>query len=261
MLHLTHWNSEDPARQAVEDGILEAISSRSVRRILAEVDLQPHRTRYWKTSKVDVQFKRRAEQILWCYACASKLAQQGRPVICVDEVPNFQVLNRQPIRRARPGWIEQQEFEHHRCGVVTMRFFLIVHSGEMWLTFPRQKSAAVYIEELEQFRRMHQDCRGAFLIHDGDPSHTAKKTEQYLKRTPWWRPRRTPVHASWLDQAEILIHRFGAKYFRRESWEDRKQFIDHVRSAWPEYNERYAEPVQWTWTGPKMREWYNRHGK
>src|SRR5262249_13873670 len=55
-LHITHWTSQDLARQAVADGIVEAISPRTVRRIVHEVDLQPHRTRSWRTSRLDAQF-------------------------------------------------------------------------------------------------------------------------------------------------------------------------------------------------------------
>ena len=56
-LHITHWSSEDLARQAVADRIIPAISPATVRRILADVDLQPHRTRYWKTARLDGRFK------------------------------------------------------------------------------------------------------------------------------------------------------------------------------------------------------------
>ena len=45
-LHITHWASADLAAQAVRDGIIATISERTIRRILNEVDLQPHRTRY-----------------------------------------------------------------------------------------------------------------------------------------------------------------------------------------------------------------------
>jgi hypothetical protein len=38
-LHITHWSSADLAGQAVADGIVPAISARTVRRILAAVDL------------------------------------------------------------------------------------------------------------------------------------------------------------------------------------------------------------------------------
>src|SRR6516162_3754933 len=75
-LHLTHWTSADLARQAVVDGIVDAISPRTVQRILEGVDLQPHRTRYWRTARLDAQFKGRAERVLWCYGNAVRLARQ-----------------------------------------------------------------------------------------------------------------------------------------------------------------------------------------
>jgi transposase len=55
-LHITHWSSADLARQAVADGIVAGISARTVRNILNDVDLQPHRTRYWKTPRLDARF-------------------------------------------------------------------------------------------------------------------------------------------------------------------------------------------------------------
>src|SRR5437660_3939695 len=101
-LHITHWSSEDLACQAVADNIIPAISPATVRRILHDIDLQPHRTRYGKTAQLDARFKERAEQVLWCYANAARLAEQGIWVVCVDEIPTFQVLERNPIRRAVP---------------------------------------------------------------------------------------------------------------------------------------------------------------
>src|SRR6266852_6092884 len=93
-LHITHWSSADLARQAIIDGIVESIHPRAVRQILHDVDLQPHRTRYWKTARLDAQFKERAEQVLWCYGNAARLAERGILVVCVDEIPTFQVLER-----------------------------------------------------------------------------------------------------------------------------------------------------------------------
>src|SRR5436309_2823431 len=143
-LHITHWSSEDLARQAVEDKIVTTISPATVRRILHDVDLQPHRTRYGKTARLDPQFKDRAEQVLWCYANASRLAEQGVWVVCVDEIPTFQVLERDPIRRAIPGAIEQQEFDYTRHGTVNMLVFLVVHSGLMDLAFLASNDAEHY---------------------------------------------------------------------------------------------------------------------
>jgi len=261
-LHITHWTSADLARQAVADGIVPAISERTVRRILHGVDLQPHRTRYWRTARLDAQFKQRTEQVLWCYANADRLAERGYWVVCADEIPNHQVLERDPIRRSIPGSIEQQEFEYTRHGTVNILNILIVHSGRMEATCPETKDAAHYIEELERFRRRHHHLRGVYLIHDGDPSHTAVRTRDYFRSCRgWWRPRFTPAHASWLDEAEILNNAFGYHYLRRGSWTSREEFIAHIATSWPEYNERYAHPFEWTWTNQKMRRWFAEHAR
>src|SRR5436190_20005855 len=148
-LHLTHWSSEDLARQAVADGIIEVISPRTVRQILHDVDLQPHRTRYWKTSRLDATFKDRAEKILWCYGNAGRLAACGLWVVCVDEIPNFQLLQRHPLRRAVPGSIEQQEFEYTRHGTVNILVFLVVHTGKMEALCLGKKDAPHYTQALE----------------------------------------------------------------------------------------------------------------
>jgi hypothetical protein len=259
-LHVTHWTSADLARQAVLDGIVPAISDRSVRRILRQVDLQPHRTRYWKTARLDEQFKERAEQVLWCYANAPRLAERGIWVVCADEMPNLQVLERRPVRRAVPGSVEQVEFEYVRHGTVNVLAFLAVHNGRMAACCPDRKDAAHYADALARFRRTHRHLRGVFLIQDGDPSHTAADTADYFAGARgWWRPRFTPAHASWLNQAELLNGAFGYRYLGRASWETRQAFIDHIDAAWPEYNRLYAHPFEWTWTNQKMRQWFDRH--
>lgn len=259
-LHITHWSSETLARQVVTERIVPAISARTVRRILDEVDLQPHRTRYWKTARLDVRFKHRAERVLWCYANAARLARRGCWVVCVDEMPYLQVLERTRIRRARPGHIEQQEFEYVRHGTVTLLLFLIVHSGYLDLAVLENKDAAHYIQALEHFRQQRPWLDKVFLLQDNDSIHTAGDTRLYLADERFgWRARFTPAHASWLNQAEIGINRYSHYYLKRRSWSSRDEFIRHALESKAEYNRLYAEPIEWTWTNHKMRRWFDKH--
>src|SRR6516162_6837353 len=261
-LHITHWTSADLARQAVTRGIVDAISPRTVQRILQDVELQPHRTRYWRTARLDGRFKERAEKVLWCYGNAERLARRGLWVVCVDEVPNLQVLEREPIRRAIPGHIEQQEFEYTRHGTVNLLLFLVVHTGQMELAVLGANDAAHYIPALRDFRRRHRGLKGVLLVHDGGASHVAQATAHYMKGSAgWWRPRLTPAHASWLNQAEMLGRAFGRRYLKRGSWPSREEFIGHVMASWPEYNRRYAHPFSWTWTNDRMRKWFAEHAR
>jgi hypothetical protein len=258
-LHITHWSSVDLARQAIADGIVPAISDREVRRILSGVDLQPHRTRYWKTAHLDDRFKERAEKVLWCYANAIRLARRRVWVVCADEIPNFQALERVPIRRAVPGRIERQEFEYVRHGTVNILVFLAVHTGRMEAVCLPKNDAEHYIEALSEFRRRHR-LRGVYLVQDGGSSHVAAETSDYFAECGgWWRPRTTPAHASWLDQAELLIRAFSPRYLKRRSWASRDEVIAQVAASWPEYNRLYAHPFEWTWTNQKMRRWFAEH--
>ena len=258
--HITHWSSEDLAHQAVADKIVPEISPATVRRIPHGVDLQPHRTRYWKTARRDDRFKERAEQVPWCYGNAARLARRGIWVVRVDEIPTFQVLERDPIRRAIPGSIEPREFDDTRHGTVNMLVFLVVHSGLMELAFLERNDAEHYLPESRLFRQHHQELRGVCLIQDGGSSHLAGDTRRCLDESDgWWRPRYTPANASWLNQAEILIHSFKHYYLKRGSWRSQEEFRSHVLASWPEYNRRHAHPIEWTWTNQKTRQWFERH--
>jgi hypothetical protein len=188
------------------------------------------------------------------------LAEQGIGVVCVDEIPTFQVLERKPIRRAIPGTIKQQEFDYTRHGTVNMLVFLVVPSGLMELAFRTANDGEHYLPELELFQQHHKELKGVFLIQDGGSSHIAGDTQSYFADSGgWWQPRYTPANASWLNQAEILIHAFKHYSLKRASWSSQQEFKAHVRASWPEYNHRYAHPFEWTWTNQKMRPWFTNH--
>jgi hypothetical protein len=259
-LHLTPWSSEDLARQAVLDGLVPAITSRTSRRIRNEVDLQPHRTRSWRTARLAARFKDRAQKVLWCYPNAERLAQPGIWVVGTDEMPTKQVLERRPIRRAIPGSIEQQEFEYTRHGTVNILIFLVVPPGQMEAVSLEANDADPSIPAWNSFRRKHRRLRGIFLIQDGGASHIAAKTADYFADCQgWWRPRLTPAPASWLTQGELLNHAFGHRYLKRGSWASREESIAHVMVSWPEYNRLYAHPFEWTWSNQRMRRWFAEH--
>jgi len=67
-----------------------------------------------------------------------------------DEMLNLQLLERDPIRRAVPGFIERQEFEYLRHGTVTVLMFLILHSGRMEAMCLEQKDADHYARALSR---------------------------------------------------------------------------------------------------------------
>ena len=141
-----------------------------------------------------------------------------------------------------------------------MLLFLIVHTGLMEVVFLEQNDHEHYLPELELFHKHHQELKSVFLIQDGGPSHVAAETQRYFAKSHgWWKSRYTPANASWLNQAEILIHSFKHYYLKPESWKTKDELTQHVLASCPDYNHRYAHPFEWTWTNHAMRQWFAKH--
>lgn len=173
--------------------------------------------------------------------------------LCTKILPTFQLPT--PIAPPGRGGLA---FRWH--GTVNLLLFLVVHTGQMEVAVEATKDADHYIRELRAFRRRHRHLKGVLLIQDGDPSHTAGDTKEYWSGCQgWWRRRFTPAHASWLNQAELLVGAFGYHYLKRDSWGSREEFVEHVLASGPEYNWRYAHPFDWTWTNQQMRVWFAKH--
>ncbi len=259
-LHMTHWSTRSLAQIATERGLLPAIAHSTVSLILRAADLQPHRSRYWRTPTLNAEFVKRAARVLWCYERAEDLAEKGEIVLCLDEKPNLQVLERRrPTQRMRPGQIERQEFEYIRHGTVNFLVALIVHTGKMRGWCLDRNDGEHLRRVLPQVFSAHRRARRVHLIWDGGPSHTAEETVTWLRRRyPHVRTLVTPPHASWLNQAELLLRAFSERYLKRGSWKSRQLMLEHLDASWREYNEYFAHPITWSWTRQKMREWVAR---
>ncbi|ATB28123.1 endonuclease DDE [Melittangium boletus DSM 14713] len=216
-LHMTHWSTRSLARAAQPRGIAPAISHSEVALILRQADLQPHRSRYWKTPTPDDTFRHKAASILWCYERARSLAERGEVVLCLDEKPNIQVLERRCFTRPmRPGLIEKREFEYIRHGTVNFLVKLEVHTGQMRGWCLEHNDAACLRAVLPELLGEYRQLRRIHLIWDNGSSHIAQETRAFLRHNyPCVRVLFTPAHASWLNQAELLLRAFAARYLHR----------------------------------------------
>lgn len=259
-LELTSWSTRALAAVAREQGIVPRIAHSTVSLILRNADLQPHRTRYWKTPSLDAEFRHRAAQVLWCYETAAALAERDEVVLCLDEKPNMQVLERRcPTLRTRSRLIERQEFEYVRHGTVNFLAALVVHSVEMRGWCLDANNGECLRAVLPELFRQHRRARRIHVIWDGGSSHVARETRAFLRNYPKVRALVTPAHASWLNQAELLLCSFSAHYLQRSSWASRREMMEHLDASWPEYNRLFAHPISWSWTRARMHAWVDRH--
>jgi len=258
-LEMAHWSSRSLARVAVERGIVPEIAHSSISLILRSASLQPHRWRYWKTPTLNEEFRERAARILWLYERVEWLSERDEVIVAIDEKPSIQVVERcVPTKGMRIGQIERQEFEYIRHGTVNFLAALVVHSGQMRGWCLEANDSEHLCGVLPELFNEHRQARRIHLIWDGGPSHTSAPTRQFLHGYPRVRVLITPAHASWLNQAELLLRSFEAHYLKRGDWASKKQMIDHLHASWPEYNRLFAHPFSWSWTRRDMHQWLER---
>lgn len=256
--HLTRWDCRSLAEVVVEQAVVSSIHYTTVARLLKAASLQPHRSRYWKTAIIDEDFTRLAAPVLWCYERVEWLEARGELVLCVDEKPNLQALERRcPTQPFAPGRITRHEFEYHRHGTVTFLVLLNVYDGTMWGRCLDANDSAHFLPAVERAlaRRPYRSAARIHLILDNGASHIAYETRCRLAALPRLRVLYTPAHASWLDQAELLLRAFGDRYLTHLDVPSRAALIAHLDAAWPEYNRYYAHPFTWSWTRRDLHAW------
>jgi hypothetical protein len=259
-LQMTHWSTRSLAKVAIQRGIVAQIAHSTISLILKQADLRPHRWRYWKTPTLNAEFVDRASKVLWCYQYVDTLAHHGEIVLCLDEKPNLQALERRrPRQLLRGGQIERQEFEYVRHGTVNFTCALLVHDGQMRGWCLDKNDSVHLLGVLEQILDEFKGARKIHLIWDGGPSHISRVTRAFLRgHAPQVRVLLTPAHASWLNQAELLLRAFSPRYLQRGDWKSRPALIQYLDAAWREYNHSFAHPFQWSWTSRDMRRWVSK---
>jgi hypothetical protein len=260
-LNITHWDSQSLQQIVVEEKIVTSIHFTTVARILAAASLQPHRSRYWKTAHIDEEFVTLAAKILWCYERVEQLFQRGELVICVDEKPNIQALSRCAAKQPmRSGQIERREFEYKRHGTTNLLVAFNVYDGRMWGCCIDRNDHQHFLWCLRQIERRYSRAERIHLIMDNGSSHIDHHVGEYLATRPRIRRLFTPVNASWLNQAELLLRAFSDKYLDRFDADSRQHLIDHLHASWLEYNKRFAHPFEWSWTRRHMYAWAEKKG-
>jgi len=260
-VQVSRWDCRTLQQVVVEHTLVESIHYTTVARLLAHASLQPHRSRYWKTARLDDAFLRLAAKVLWCYESVDWLHRRGEVVICMDEKPNLQALRRVALTQPmEPGRIERREFEYERKGIVHFLVAFNVYDGTMLEWCLDKNDHEHFLWGVRHVVRRYAKARRIHLIVDNGGAHIAQETHRYFTRHPRLRVLYTPAHASWLNQAELLLRAFTAKYLDRFDPESRQHLIEHLTLSVPDYNRRFAHPFDWSWTRRDLYAWAAKKG-
>jgi len=208
--------SAELAAQAVAEGLAVTVSASTVRRWLAQDAIRPWQHRSWIFPR-DPGFAAKAAGVLDLYQRPWGGIGLGDDeyVISADEKSQLQAVSRcHPELATGPGRLRRVEFEYDRHGTLAYFGAYDVHRAVLMGRVAPTTGIAPFAELVTQVMTTepYASARRVFWVVDNGSSH-AGKTSVARMRQAW--PRATlvhlPVHASWLNQIEIVFSVIGRK--------------------------------------------------
>lgn len=217
------------------------VSAATVARRLAEAQLQPHRQRYWLTSK-DPLYDEKLKDIVRLYL----EPPPGATVLCLDEKPNIQALSRKhPDLPMRRGYPLAREFEYVRHGVMHLFAAFNIRTGKVVGEVYAEKTHVQFIDFLDRCARAY---RGGpvHCVVDNAGYHSTPEVKRWLAEHPRFVFHYTPTHASWLNQVECWFSILSRKVLRRGVFLSKAMLRDALL-AYIAYWNTQAHPFEWAY--------------
>lgn len=249
---LSRWSSAELAGQAVREGLVEAISSSTVRRWLRADAIKPWRYRSWIFPR-DPDFAAKAARILDLYA----RTWDGNPlgpddyVISADEKSQLQALRRcHPSRPPGPGHLARVEFEYERGGTLAYMGAYDVHQARLIGSVAPKTGIVPFMDLVAKVMTTepYASARKVYWIVDNGSSHNGQRSIDRMREAwPTARLVHLPIHASWLNQIEIVFSVIQRKVIKPADFADLDALADRLDRFEDHYNQT-AAPFDWRFT-------------
>jgi len=249
---LSRWSSAELAAQAVAEGLTVSVSASTVRRWLAQDAIKPWQHRSWIFPR-DPDFAVKAARVLDLYARTwqGELLGEGEFVVCADEKTSIQARCRcHPTLPPGKARMMRVEHEYERKGALQYLAGYDVHRarviGRMEPTtgiepFGRLVAQVMTTEPYASADRV-------FWVVDNGSSHRGRASVTRLtKAWPTARLVHLPVHASWLNQAEIFFSILQRKVLTPNDLTDLDALAARILAFQDRYNAT-ATPFDWCFT-------------
>jgi transposase len=248
---LSRWSCPDLARElAVRCQI--AASASTIGRWLATDALKPWQHRSWISVR-DPEFAAKAARVLDLYAGIWDGEPLGRGdyVICADEKTSIQARCRchpaLPPGKARAMRVEH---DYRRGGALAYLAAWDVHRGQVIGRCEHTTGIVPFARLVEQVMTAepYASADRVFWIVDNGSSHRgAASITRMTKAWPNAHLIHLPVHASWLDQAEIYFSVVQRKALNPNDFTSLNQIRDRLAAFETRYN-AIARPFNWKFT-------------
>jgi hypothetical protein len=256
-LPFSRLSTADIASEAVVRGVVVSISVKTVWRYLHADAIKPWTHRSWLFPR-DPLFAQKAARVLDLYFRVFEESPLGPDdyVISSDEKTSIQARHRRLIGTGPlPHHPRRVEFEYERKGALVYLAAWDVHRAELFgICHPTTGIEAYHkLVDLVMQQEPYRSARRVFWITDNGSSHQGKSSVQRLSQ---WYPNaiqiHTPVHASWLNQVELVFSVLQRKVLTPNDFLHLEALETAIYEFQTIYN-RIAKPFKWKYTKDDLK--------
>jgi transposase len=230
----THWTGRAMAAAM-------KLSLRTVQRIWAAHNLQPHCARTFKRS-ADPEFMAKLEDIVGLYVALPRHAV----VLSLDEKSQIQALDRtQPGLPIKPGKAGTMTHDYTRHGTTTLFAALNVLDGTVIGRCMQRHRHQEFIRFLNAVEAAVPAGKVVHAILDNYASHKHPEVRAWLARHPRWTFHYTLTSCSWLNAVETFFSAMTRRHLKRGVFRSLVDLQTAINRYLAEHN---ADPKPFTWT-------------
>jgi hypothetical protein len=250
-LPLSRFSRTELHRLVIQRGVTDASAS-TIWRWLHDDAIKPWQTRSWIFPR-DPCFPEKAGRALDLYARIFE-GRRLRPdeyVICADEKSQLQALGRRhetvPAGSGRPALVE---FEYRRGGTLAYLAAWDVHHANLFDRVEAKTGIEPFGRLVEQVMTAepYASASRVFWIVDNGSSHAGKTSIARMQQAwPNADLIHLPIHASWLNQAELFFSIVQRKALTPNDFASLDDLAQRLLT-FGEYYRHIARPFEWTFT-------------
>jgi transposase len=253
---LSRWTGPELLAEVTRAGAGGELSVSSVLRILAGHPVKPWQYQSWISPRAP-DFAAKATVILDLYQgfYQGKRLRPGDRILSVDAKPSIQARGRcRPATPARPGKPVRVEHEYVRHGALALLAALDVRTGKVSAATAATTGIVPFMDLMGQVMSQppYKNAPRVFVIVDNGSDHRGQAAVRRL-RDAW--PNavmiHTPVHASWLNQAEIFFSVIQKKVISPNDFASLDELAGTLLAFVDRYNQT-ARPFNWKFTAADL---------
>jgi len=163
----------------------------------------------WCIGTINSAYIARMEDVLSLY---EEAYDPEYPVVCFDETSKQLIEEKRQVIPAKAGQPERYDYEYKRNGTANLFICFEPLAGKRTITVTERRTKQDFAKQMEALVQRYPNAKKIRLVLDNLNTHTEaalydtfkpKKARKILARLEF---HYTPIHASWLNMAEIEIN-------------------------------------------------------